>query len=229
MRFSSTTFAPLVISTPSINLTPLWSGGIVVAHEWLSIDLTARLRADALSLKKQGAFSLSGLRDNSAALSHGGGSHLQEDKRDRLVRTITSDLGGDAEARKAFDAALEALCTKVQADKKSRPGRGGYEDISCEEQYYSISREGASLGWHMDERHEDTKGERGWSSVTRRSISWLVYLGSPQWGSRGIFGSGGQLVARCRGAARACSQMKTSGCTPVISRWSPSCFSGFVG
>ena len=29
---------------------------------------------------------------------------------------------------------------------------------------------------HMDERHEETKGPRGWLLPSRRSISWLIYL-----------------------------------------------------
>lgn len=42
--------------------------------------------------------------------------------------------------------------------------------------YYSQSRVGASLARHLDERHEETKGPRGWMLPSRRSISWLLYL-----------------------------------------------------
>jgi hypothetical protein len=48
--------------------------------------------------------------------------------------------------------------------------------LSLEEQYYSISPPGSLLPRHMDERHEETKGEMGWISESRRSISWLLYL-----------------------------------------------------
>jgi hypothetical protein len=42
--------------------------------------------------------------------------------------------------------------------------------------YYSRSTVGAYLPRHMDERHEETKGPRGWILPSRRSVSWLIYL-----------------------------------------------------
>mmetsp|Transcript_19070 Transcript_19070/g.35607 ORF Transcript_19070/g.35607 Transcript_19070/m.35607 type:complete len:620 (-) Transcript_19070:2518-4377(-) len=42
--------------------------------------------------------------------------------------------------------------------------------------YYSQSTPGSSLARHMDERHEETKGTRGWLLPSRRSLSWLIYL-----------------------------------------------------
>lgn len=42
--------------------------------------------------------------------------------------------------------------------------------------YYSQSRPASSLARHMDERHEETKGPRGWLLPSRRSLSWLIYL-----------------------------------------------------
>ena len=39
----------------------------------------------------------------------------------------------------------------------------------CAEQYYSVSGAGASLPLHMDERHEEAKGARGWADTYRRS------------------------------------------------------------
>lgn len=47
--------------------------------------------------------------------------------------------------------------------------------------YYSTSPAGSSLKIHMDERHEEMKGSRGWLLPSRRSISWLVYLSDPEW------------------------------------------------
>ena len=74
----------------------------------------------------------------------------------------------------------------------------GSEDCDiCAEQYYSILGPGAFRTRHMDERHEETKGERGWRLPTRRSVSWLLYL------SRGDV-RGGALRAYCRSSAAAC-------------------------
>lgn len=47
--------------------------------------------------------------------------------------------------------------------------------------YYSKSTRGATLSRHMDERHEETKGSRGWLLPSRRSISWLIYLSDEDW------------------------------------------------
>jgi len=47
--------------------------------------------------------------------------------------------------------------------------------------YYSKSTTGAILPRHMDERHEETKGSRGWLLPSRRSISWLIYLSDEHW------------------------------------------------
>ena len=57
----------------------------------------------------------------------------------------------------------------------ARPG------LFLDEVYYSQHVAGAVLGMHMDERHEETKGECAWSSETRRSVSWILYLNAPDW------------------------------------------------
>ena len=49
------------------------------------------------------------------------------------------------------------------------------------ESYFSNSSKGASLPLHMDERHEEIKGRKGWLSRSRRSISWLLYLSDKGW------------------------------------------------
>jgi len=44
------------------------------------------------------------------------------------------------------------------------------------EMTYNWYEPGASLGRHLDEHHEETKGPSGWVMPTRRSVTWLVYL-----------------------------------------------------
>lgn len=55
------------------------------------------------------------------------------------------------------------------------------EPTLAHECYYSKSTEGSILPRHMDERHEETKGARGWLLPSRRSISWLIYLSDKNW------------------------------------------------
>ena len=67
--------------------------------------------------------------------------------------------------------------------------------------YYSLQGPGAALGLHMDERHEATKGHRGWETTDRRSVSWLLYLSGDGWGQPAGVGAGGHLRAYCRRCA----------------------------
>jgi hypothetical protein len=51
--------------------------------------------------------------------------------------------------------------------------------IDGHECYYSKSEVGSRLPRHMDEKHEEAKGAKGWLAPTRRSLSWLIYLSTP--------------------------------------------------
>ena len=56
--------------------------------------------------------------------------------------------------------------------------------------YYSKSEVGSFLPRHMDERHEELKGAKGWISPSRRSLSWLIYLSDPaEWTLEGHGGA----------------------------------------
>ena len=55
-------------------------------------------------------------------------------------------------------------------------------ELELAEMYYSISPGGSHLPRHQDERHEETKGTKGWINETRRSVSWLIYLNEDGWG-----------------------------------------------
>ena len=49
-----------------------------------------------------------------------------------------------------------------------------------------------TIDWHVDEHHEELKGSTGWSTTTRRSLSWLVYLNEPDWNANHV-NDGGSL------------------------------------
>ena len=53
------------------------------------------------------------------------------------------------------------------------------EDLS-HELYFSVSRPGSKLRRHMDERHPELS-KRGYSTNSRRSLSFLVYLSESDW------------------------------------------------
>lgn len=61
-----------------------------------------------------------------------------------------------------------------------RPTMKETENIE-HECYYSTSGIGSFLPRHMDERHEEFKGSKGYLLPSRRSLSWLIYLSDPDW------------------------------------------------
>jgi hypothetical protein len=143
-----------------LDFSPIARGGIFTARALLPTDLVARLRADAKALDAAGAFVPSGLSSAGHKAPFG--------PNDRLVRTLTPDVEGDREARRQFDRHLHEL--------RRAAGAVLGRTLTCAEQYYSIHRSGAVLQRHMDEKHEELKGGRGWQLHYRRSVSWLFYL-----------------------------------------------------
>lgn len=75
---------------------------------------------------------------------------------------------------------LQSVIDKIQSlrtDVSTTLHRPSMNDPTlAHECYYSQSKPGAFLPRHMDERHEELKGPRGWMLPSRRSISWLIYL-----------------------------------------------------
>ena len=160
----------------ALNFQPLLNGSIFTTRLLVPLPLLAALRADALALEKAGQFAPSGL--TKAVLAE----HQQFGNADRLVCRVTPNLGGDGDAWRSFKRHLDELRQAV--------GTTLGRSLICAEQYFSIHREGAFLQWHMDEKHEELKGPRGWRTSHRRSVSWLLYL-SPEC-------SGGELRGYCR-------------------------------
>ena len=68
------------------------------------------------------------------------------------------------------------------SEELNRPTMAGSDtETMAHECYFSRSTGGSTLARHMDERHEETKGSRGWLLPSRRSVSWLIYLSDPNW------------------------------------------------
>ena len=175
--------ATLGLKLPDLDVSPILRGGIVATTHFLPPQLIQDLRSDALSLFGMGEFVSSGL-SNTAQQQQGFGKH------DRQVRAITPDLEGDREARRDFDRHLDELREHIGASLN--------RSLICAEQYYSVHGPGAYLTRHMDERHEELKGARGWATSNRRSISWLLYLSAGGWDTDEAVGSGGAYRGYCR-------------------------------
>ena len=146
-------------------------GGICVLPNWVDTTLITALRNDIHQLRDNGLFVSSGLSNRAP-----GDTNAFDPIYDRQCVTITPALPihGDEEetirdVRAEIDRRLETLGRTLSATL-DRP------NLTLQEQYYSISGVGSSLPLHMDERHEETKGEKGWTTDTRRSISYLLYL-----------------------------------------------------
>ena len=162
-------------------------GDVVVLPHWLEFSLVADLRAEALALDTAGEFLRSGV-----ATAGIDGVYGKSDRRVCVLDGGVASRADGSKARAVLETRLASLCAKLGREL-------GRPTLLCAEQYLSISTHGASLGLHMDERHEETKGAAAWEMPTRRSISWVLYLSADGWGETGGRpGAGGQLRAFCR-------------------------------
>lgn len=161
----------------SCDLGIIRRGGLYVEHNWLDAQEIDTLQQDVANLATND-FLPSGLSNRVAGDTNAFGSA------DRLTCTITPELSG-GDHRERVENKLNTLRLRLQQEL-------GVANLDLAEHYYSISPTGSSLPRHMDERHEETKGQKAWEAETRRSISWLIYLNDAEWNG------GGELRAYCR-------------------------------
>eukprot|EP00536_Pseudo-nitzschia_multiseries_P013980 jgi/Psemu1/291180/fgenesh1_pg.639_\ len=164
-------------------------GEIYIQDDFLTPLEISSLREDIAQLRHKGCFKPSGLSNRVEGDQNTFGSS------DRLTCTITPDLfPGDKQlsnTRFKVEEKMEHLKQRLQSIRNPRSDLGSDLGVQHEseskmrlaEMYYSISPEGSHLPRHQDERHEDTKGIKGYINETRRSISWLIYLNCDNWGS----------------------------------------------
>lgn len=164
-----------LVSTSDLGI--IRRGGLYVERNWLDAEEVTTLQQDVANLATN-YFLPSGLSNRVAGDTNSFGSA------DRLTCTITPELFG-GENRERVENKLDTLRLRLQQEL-------GIANLDLAEHYYSISPTGSSLPRHMDERHEETKGQKAWEAETRRSISWLLYLNDAEWNG------GGELRAYCR-------------------------------
>jgi Rps23 Pro-64 3,4-dihydroxylase Tpa1-like proline 4-hydroxylase len=144
-------------------------GGVHQEPNWLPPSLVTALRVDAQHLFEDGKFSAAGLTNT--ALSKQKFSAKQD--RQTFAEGWTAPVG-DANARMEFAKRMRSLRHQLSVGLQ-RPTLEP-EGVSKHEMTYNWYEPGASLGRHLDEHHEETKGTKGWVLPTRRSVTWLVYL-----------------------------------------------------
>jgi len=201
---SSTPFAPSCDETTSAT-SPYESLGLDIDRlretiragrvyqqlDFLSPEQVSSVLEEIADAERSGAFAPSGL-SNTARKQQGFGN------RDRQICPVPwwaeslvtkgDDSGtrsGTGSGSIAASGARRTVGPQLQrlrlalADLLDRPTMG--DGSLAHECYYSTASEGSSLSRHMDERHEELKGAKGWLLPSRRSLSWLVYLSDEDW------------------------------------------------
>ena len=171
-------------------------GGIYIQHDFITATEVTALQNDIKQLYNSNQFIPSGLSNRVE------GDTNEFGEEDRLTCTITPILpkGDDSFIRQVVEEKLETLKHELEQNLlQENDAQMEGSNLDLAEMYYSISPKGSILPRHQDERHEDTKGEKGWMHDTRRSISWLIYLNN-DWctDSQDAAGEGGQFRAYCR-------------------------------
>lgn len=150
------------------------SGSLYVHDDYISPDLAERLRKDIAKAADAGLFRTAGLSNTA------NGKTQQFGSSDRSVCPVpiystkyeSSSYGNTL-------GEISRIVKDLQVQLSVILKRPSLVDPQLEhESYYSIYRAGSLLPRHMDERHEEIKGLKGWISPSRRSISWLIYLSS---------------------------------------------------
>ena len=159
------------------------SGHVYQQLGFLNEEQVKYLLNEIQDLEKEGRFVASGLSNTAKGFAQGFG---QNDRSTCVVPWWKEPLVGDTQPNE-IAARLQQLRMTL-SKVLDRPFSQGL----AHECYYSQSKVGSFLPRHMDERHEECKGAKGWLLPSRRSISWLVYLSDDGWD---LVENGGALTA----------------------------------
>ncbi|KAL3923859.1 MAG: hypothetical protein SGILL_001397, partial [Bacillariaceae sp.] len=154
-------------------------GGVAIIPDFLSPSLVKRMRKDARQLFQDGFFVPDGLTNTALTKTQQGFSSGEDRQTFRGGDGWNDPTAGNVETRKEF-ASIMADLRSYLATRLDRPTLQA-DGVRKHEMTYNWYEKGASLGRHLDEHHEETKGSKGWLLPTRRSVTWLVYL-NDDWG-----------------------------------------------
>lgn len=149
-------------------------GGVVVLSDWLPPEMVQRMRRDAKGLFDDGYFVPDGLTNTALTKDQQGFNQRADRQTFRGGDGWNDAAAGDHGVRQEFADRMRIL-RKELAIGLGRPSLIP-EDERKHEMTYNLYEPGAKLGRHLDEHHEETKGTKGWTMPTRRSVTWLVYL-----------------------------------------------------
>ncbi|KAG8469289.1 hypothetical protein KFE25_007807 [Diacronema lutheri] len=175
------------------------AGRPAVLRGWLPPAEVAALCADARTLYAEGRFTADGLAAYTPqrAVRRGADPASREVlpafiPSKRCAGPWADAAAGDGAARLRFAARIDALRSALSDGlgrpalcEDGRPPLAGsrrtlaHLSSSLTEISYTRFGPGARLRRHVDEHHEELKGQGGWRRPTRRSVSWLVYLNAP--------------------------------------------------
>jgi hypothetical protein len=193
----------------SINITDLVDalsmGQVYCVEQFIDAASVRQLRESVLGLQQStDRFKPSGLSNK----AKGTASQQNFDANDRMVSAVTAnDIDSNPTLSQIVNA-MNGLRVQLGATCVNRPSMGR-RDLN-HELYYSLSLKGmyllhrcilycsarptdrpvalncvgAHLKRHLDERHEELKGRRGWMELSRRSVSWLLYLCDSDWDAK---------------------------------------------
>lgn len=173
----------------------LRQGNVYVHPKFVSESLLHNLKRDIQRLDGSGYFRASGLTNTAVqgqgfdsgvdrrlcALKFREGFHVEGGYSDDEY-TLTKQQQDTLEKGSVHRKQLALKINELRASLSELMGRPDLiRDDLEHEVSYSIYGPGASLKRHLDERHEEFKGNKGWVRKSRRSISWLLYLNDPDW------------------------------------------------
>ena len=175
-------------------------GHVYVHDNFLSQQVVQELRDEVGRYAEQGKFKASGLSNFAKAGPGASDKQGFNPQKDRNIAPITFSAADLSPTMLHVGEVVDELRLAL-AQGLQRPSMA---DISLNhESYFSRSLPGASLARHMDEFHEETKGRRGWTTASRRSVSWLVYLCDDKW-DLGVNGGGLRAFPQKRAVVGRC-------------------------
>jgi hypothetical protein len=171
---------PLFLNVPEVQQA-IYSGHVYQQLNFLSETQVQTLLAEIEQLEANGSFQHKGLSNTAAT------KNTFSKVYDRSICPVPwfgkaialNNNHQDDDDRRDNDD-IPQLLRLMQGTLSEILNRPTLADTTLDHEcYYSKSEIGSQLARHMDERHEELKGAKGWLRPSRRSLSWLIYLSDP--------------------------------------------------